>query len=105
MAWLEAREQHKDHNCQAIDEAIERGWMLEHPVEECPNAIAPLWHCNYEALEWYGQIATGFAADLHVGGLMFERLLCDRPETDRLMLRKLTMIHQYFVTKQQAKHT
>lgn len=71
--------------------------MPEHPLEECPNALAPLWTCNQRPVAIYYQVATGFAADLHVGGLILSRALAGMTgEEIDLTLRQLAMIHASF---------
>lgn len=68
--------------------------MPEHPLEECPNVIAPLWPCNYEALRLYELIATGLSADLHIGAATWFSLTHHRsPEEAEVLLKACNMIH------------
>lgn len=76
--------------------------MPEHPLDECPNAIAPLWRCNQEVVAIYQQIAAQFVVDLHVGSVVFERLTqgCGQDET-RTLLDQLALIHATTATRRE----
>lgn len=68
--------------------------MPEHPLDECPSAIAPLWPCNYHALRVYALIATGLSADLHIGAATWAGITADlSPDEAALLLQQCNLIH------------
>lgn len=68
--------------------------MPEHPLDECPNAIAQLWACNYDALRFYEMIATGLSADLHIGAATWTSLTRHHsPDEVEVLLKACNLIH------------
>lgn len=69
--------------------------MPEHPLDECPNAVAPLWPCNQQAIAIYAQVGTPFVADFHLGEYYLRRLTGSMdPHEHALLMRCMAIMHR-----------